>query len=194
MRWLALYLRSRRVPAALAVTAGLQALLWTLWSVFSDARDVNPVMVILAVLLLVTIPAMTLSGADDALERTASLRWPWRRAAHLLVALAVVLALLLVTQATGARFSPVDVAVRDAVGLLGLTALGAAVLGAARAWFAPLGWTLAVLLYPLEGTVLKELATWQMQAPGNTVALVTAAVLGAGGLVAYAVAGPAARP
>ncbi|WP_305789428.1 hypothetical protein [Symbioplanes lichenis] len=193
MRWLTLYLRSRRVPAALAVIAGITVLLWTLWSVFSNTREISPIMVILTVLLLVTVSVMTLSGADDALEKTASLRWPRRRAAHLLVALAVVLGLLFATLLTGARFAPAGLVLRDAAGLLGLTALGAAIVGAARAWFVPLGWTLAVVLYPLEGTVLKELATWQVQVPGNTVAVVTAAVLGAGGLIAYAVAGPPTR-
>lgn len=38
--------------------------------------------------------------------------------------------------------------VRDAAGLLRVTALGAATIGTARAWFVPLGWTLGAILFP----------------------------------------------
>jgi hypothetical protein len=56
----------------------------------------------------------TLAGPDDALERTAALLRPPRRAAHLLMALAVVAAPLLATLVTGARFGPVWLVIRDA--------------------------------------------------------------------------------
>ncbi|SHN46492.1 hypothetical protein [Cryptosporangium aurantiacum] len=38
--------------------------------------------------------------------------------------------------------------IRDAAGLLGLTALGAATIGVARSWFLPLGWTLLAVVLP----------------------------------------------
>ncbi|GAA3920891.1 hypothetical protein [Actinoplanes auranticolor] len=194
MRWLTLYLRSRRAPMALAAAGSLAVLMWSLWSLFSDARDVGFQMVALTVLLLVVALTATLGGPDDALEGTAALRWPRRRVAHLLVALLVVVAPLLVTFATGAHFGPGWMVVRDAAGLLGLTALAAAATGTARAWFLPLAWTLAAALYPRTEPVLGQILTWQSQPPASTAAAVTAGLLALAGLVAYAVAGPARRP
>ncbi|GLH96277.1 hypothetical protein [Phytohabitans aurantiacus] len=193
MRWLRLYARSRRVPAALAATGGCAAVMWSLWTVFSNSRDVGVPMVILTVLLMVAAVTATLGGPDDALERTAALPWPRRRAAHLLAASAVVLVPLLATLLTGTRFGPAEVVIRDAAGLLGLTALGAATIGAARSWFLPLGWTLAAIVFPLPERVYGQILTWQSQAPGSEAAAVTAVLLALGGLVAYAAAGPARR-
>jgi hypothetical protein len=192
VRWLTLYLRSRRVPMALAGAGACAALMWALWSVFSDSRDAGYPMVVLTVLLLVTALTATFSGPDDDLEKTAALRWPRRRVAHLLAAFVVVAGLLLATLATGARFGPAGLVVRDAAGLLGLTALGAAAYGSARAWFLPLGWTLAAVLFP-RAELLGQVLTWQAQAPASTAAATTAGLLAVGGLVAYAVAGPARR-
>jgi hypothetical protein len=188
-----LYLRSRRVPAALAAAAGLAVLMWSLWIVFSDAREVDPQLVVLTVLLLVAALTATLSGPDDALDRTASIGWPPRRAAHLLAALAATLLLVLATQLTEARFGPVNLVVRNAAGLFGLTALGATTLGVARSWFIPLGWTLVAVVVPMTATTAGQILTWQSQEPGNVPAAVTAALFGTAGLIAYALAGPARR-
>jgi hypothetical protein len=193
MRWLTLYLRARRAPMTLAATGGCAALMWSLWSVFSNDRTVGVQMVVLTVLLLVAGVTATLGGPDDALEGTAGLPWPPRRVAHLLVAFLVVVALLLVTLATGARFGPAWLVVRDTAGLLGLTALGAATVGTARAWFLPLGWTLAAILFPRSEPALGRLLTWQAQPPESTAAAVLAGSLALAGLVAYAAAGPARR-
>ncbi|MFF5289885.1 hypothetical protein [Paractinoplanes globisporus] len=189
MRWLALYLRSRRVPMALAASGAGAALMWSLWSVFSDSPDVAPQMVVLTVLLLVAALTATLGGPDDSLERTAAIPWARRRAVHLLGAFVVVLILILATRPTGARFGPVLLVARDAAGLLGVTALGAATIGVARAWFLPLGWTLAATLFPRPEPVVARILTWQAQ-PLGAAAAVTAGVLALTGLVAYALAGP----
>jgi hypothetical protein len=178
---------------ALAATAGCVAVMWTLWSVSSDSRDVGGQMVILTVLLLVAALTATLGGPDDALEGTAGLPWPPRRVAHLLVTFLVVAALLLATLATGARFGPAWLVVRDAAGLLGLTALCSATVGTARAWFLPLGWTLSAILFPRTEPVVGSILTWQAQPPASAAASVTAGLLALGGLIAYAVAGPARR-
>ncbi|WP_433293834.1 hypothetical protein ACQP2F_31600 [Actinoplanes sp. CA-030573] len=193
MRWLGLYLRSRHAPAALIGAGGCAVVSWSLWSVFSDSRAVGPEMVVLTLLLSVAALTATLGGPDDALEKTAALRWAPRRAAHLLVASLVVAGLPLVTLATGARFGPAGLVVRDAAGLLGLTALGAATIGTPRAWFLPLGWTLAAIMFPRAEPLLGRIATWQSQAPSSTAAGVVAGLLAAAGLVAYAAAGPARR-
>lgn len=190
VRWLTLYLRSRRVPMALAGAGSSVVVIWSLWSVFSDSRTVGPETVIMTILLLVAALTATLGGPDDALELTAALRWPSRRVAHLLGAFLVVVVLLAGTLATGARFGPAGMVVRDAAGLLGLTALGAATIGTARSWFLPLGWTLAAVLFPSGEPVAAEILTWQAQPPSSHAAAVTAGLLTLGGLIAYAVAGP----
>ena len=192
MRWLTLYLRSRRVPVAAGSIAGVAVLMWTLWSLSSNSRDAGFPLVVLTVLLMVTAATATLAGPDDALERTAALRWPSRRAVHLLAVPALVTGLLLLTLVTGARFAPAAVVVRDAAGMLGLTALGAASLGVARAWWLPLGWTLVSIIYPQTGT-WGQAATWPAQPPDSKPAAVAAALFGLGGLVAYALAGPVPR-
>ena len=188
-----LYLRSRRVPAALLATVVGVVGLWTLWSVFSDSREAGFQLVVLTVLLSVTALTATLGGPDDELDRTAAFRWPPRRLAHLAAAFLVVVAPLLATLATGARFGPAGLVARDAAGLLGLTALGAATVGVGRAWFAPLGWTLAATLFPRSEPVVARVLTWQAQPPVSAVAAVTAGLLAIGGLIAYATGGPARR-
>ncbi|WP_199511988.1 hypothetical protein [Nucisporomicrobium flavum] len=190
MRGLALYARSRHVPLALVLSLGLTVLLWSLWSIFSNSPDAGAPMVVLTVLILVTTVAITFAGPDEALERTAALPWWPRRAAHVLAALVLILVLLLATLPTGARFGPAALVLRDAAGLLGLAALGAATIGAIRAWFAPLGWTLAVIVFPAGDTTAGQIITWQTQEPGNRAAAVTAAVLAVAGLMAYALSGP----
>jgi hypothetical protein len=194
VRFLALYLRSRRVPLALAVAAGGTALTWTIWTLASDDRDVLSSVVILTVLILTAAFTHTLAPPDDELDRTAAVRWPPRRLAHLIAALTVIVALVLATQATGARFGPPAVILRDAAGLLGLFALGAAAVGPGRAVFLPVMWTLAAVIFPQFQPLAGEVATWQHQPAASTPAAVTATVLALAGLIGYVATGPARRP
>ena len=193
MRFLTLYLRSRRVPLALAVAAGGTALMWGIWQLASDDRDANSTVVILTVLIAAACFTHTLNGPDDELERTAAVRWPRRRAAHLVLALGVTVALVLATLATGARFGPPLFVLRDAAGVLGLIALGAALVGPARSWFVPLIWTLGVAIFPQPTPLPAVVATWQHQPPGSRPAAITAAVFALAGLIAFAAYGPARR-
>ncbi|MDG4805583.1 hypothetical protein O7634_02270 [Micromonospora sp. WMMD1120] len=186
------YLRARRVPLALAASVGAATVVWALWLVFSDERDPGGLVVVLTVVLMVSVLSTTLAAPDEDLERTAALRWPWRRAAHLLAALAVVLVVLLATAPTGARFGPAALVLRDAAGLLGLTALCATVVGAARAWFLPLGWAVVAALFP-QSSAWGALATWPGQPHDSRPAAAVAAVLAVGGLLVYAVRGAARR-
>lgn len=145
----------------------------------------------LTVLLLVAVLTMTLSGPDDELDETGALAWPARRALHLLSALVVVGGELLITQVTDARFGPVVLVLRDAAGLLGLTALSAAVIGTAKAWSVPLAWTLAAIAFPPRDSLLGRVLTWQTQEPPSSAAAVTATVLALTGLITHAMTGPA---
>ncbi|MEU3455841.1 hypothetical protein ABZ671_19940 [Micromonospora sp. NPDC006766] len=187
-----LYLRARRVPLALAASVGAAALIWALWLALSDDRDAGALIVVLTVVLMVAVLSTTLAAPDEDLERAASLRWPWWRVLHLLAALALVLVVLLATLPTGARFGPAALVLRDAAGLLGLTAMCATVVGAARAWFLPLGWTVVAALFPQSST-WSALATWQGQPHTSRPAAAIAAILAVTGLLTYAFLGAAQR-
>jgi len=184
-----LYLRSRRVPAALAVATGATLAVWAAWSVFSTRREVAVELVVLVVLLPVTAAAGTLAGPDDAFERTAARPWPVRRALHLLAVAATVVLLLAATSATGARFGPFWLVARDAAGLAGLTALCAVVAGAPRAWLVPLGWTMIVLVTSDSSTGAGRVLRWMLQYPDDRAAGATAVALACTGAIAYALRG-----
>ncbi|MGX4694573.1 hypothetical protein [Streptomyces sp. JNUCC 63] len=192
MRGLMLYARSRRVPAALGAAVAGMAIAWLLAAVFSDKGEVSSAVLVLTVLLLVAVVTATLGGPDDTLDRTAARPWAWLRMSHLATALGCVLLLLLATLLTGTRFGPFGSVIRDTAGLLGLTALGAATVGAARSWFVPLGWTLDAAVFSGTGTA-GEALTWQAQAPGSRPAAVVAAVLAVAGTAVYVSRGPRPR-
>lgn len=187
MRWLGLYLRSRGAPVAFAVTLFATVVSWAGWMHFSDARTVDPKGIAMTVMLGVAAFARTLSGPDDSLESTAAVRWPARRFAHVVLVGAVIVGLLLPSLLTDARFEPVAVVLRNTAGLLGLTALGAAVGGAALSWVAPLVWTIVSVLPFLQpsGRVGPQVVGWLIQPTGTTAATVCAAVLAVAGLAAY---------
>ncbi len=99
------------------------------------------------------------------------------------------------TWLTGDQLAPAAQITRDAIGMTGLTALGAATLGANHAWIPPLSWTLLswtvmALPWPAPAT-FRQVLTWMLQPADATPATVTALVLGATGVLADAVLGPA---
>ncbi|MFI5960241.1 hypothetical protein [Cryptosporangium sp. NPDC051539] len=192
MRRVVLYARSRRAPVAAAAAAGAVGAVWGMAAYFSGPGQVSGPTLTLTVLLLVAVVTATLGGPDDALDRTAAAPWRWLRTSHLCAALLLVLGLLLVTLLTGTRFGPTGAVVRDAAGLLGLTALGAAVAGAGRSWFLPLGWTLAATVFPAAHPA-GEALTWPAQPADSRAAAVVAAVLAVAGFAAYVTRGPLPR-
>ncbi|GAA3902031.1 hypothetical protein GCM10023084_63160 [Streptomyces lacrimifluminis] len=188
MRWLTLYARSRQIPASLAAVVIGAVAVWAL------ARDegAGPGDPRLPVLVLAT-GAMAFSiglgGQDLALDRTAAIRWMPRRAAHVLLAGAVIAAALLTLQA-GAAMATTAFVVRDSAGLMGLVALGAALSGGQYAWTLPFAWLSFSFFAPPPTSVPLEVATWMLLPPGTAAGTWTALVLTVVGTVAYAVAGP----
>jgi hypothetical protein len=117
----------------------------------------------------------------------------WRAAAAF--AGAAVVGMVTATWFTGDQLAPAEQLTRDAIGMTGLSALGAATLGANRAWIPPLSWTLLSwtlmeVPWPSPATY-RQVLTWMLQPADATPATVTALVLGATGVLAYAVLGPA---
>jgi hypothetical protein len=191
--WLPLYLRSRRLPAALTSSLAAVVVTWAAWSAATDRREVDQSLTVLTVTLALAPLIPTLSGDDDALESTAALRWRPRRALHLLGCFAVVAAALAVTRATGAWFGPTAEVVRDSAGLTGLIGLSAALLGTRLAWAPPIGWAAVQVMFgdPAGNAALF----WLLQPAGNRPAAVTAAVLFGAGVLTYALRpGPRVSP
>ncbi|MFJ9460700.1 hypothetical protein ACIRST_37220 [Kitasatospora sp. NPDC101447] len=188
MRWLTLYARSRQVPAS---TAAVTLVALTVWAL--DRHGAGPMDLGLAVLILtanVAAASVGLGGPDVVLERTGAIRWVPRRAAHVLLVGAFAGAALLTVQAAGAKPAPTEVIVRDAAGLVGLAALGAALCGAHLAWTLPTGWLGFTLFVPTPNGTVGEVVNWMLFPPGTTASAWTAWVLLAIGTVGYAVAGP----
>ncbi|QQQ75781.1 hypothetical protein IOD16_32695 [Saccharothrix sp. 6-C] len=180
-RWVALYARSRGVPVSAAVVAVGVAALAAL-----AETDGSPRLAAFGAALGVAAVSTGLDGHDRALDRTAAFGWPPRRAAHLLLGGAFVVALLLAAGRVTAPIAPDALVVRDVVGLGGSAALGALLLGARAAWALPIGWTGVTLVVPsFDDHWLSRLLTWPVQPAGTTSATVTAVVLGCTGLLAY---------
>jgi len=191
MRWTTLYLRSHRLPEALLAATLLIAVIWALTASFSNHPAAGPSLVMMAASLAVVALSTTLSSTDDSLDRTAALPWPPRRAAHLLGLGACVSVLLALTLVTDTTFGPFGFVVRDALGLTGVAALGAILLGPHRAWFPVLAWCTPVVFMSVAGR--QEVLTWMVQPVSSRPAGLTAIALAAAGIVGYAVLGPPRR-
>lgn len=184
MRWLALHARSRRVPSALGGLVAGTALVWS-WE-----QPPGPGAVLMAAALsTVGVAALSigLGSPDVALDRTAAIRWPARRIG--LVALIAVAVVPAVQVAVGGSV-PLAVIGRDAVGMCGLVALGAAVVGGPFAWAPPLGWLAVAALLPQYSDVPLQIATWMLRPADTPVATWTALALGVVGTATYAALGP----
>jgi len=194
VRPLALYLRSRAVPATAMAVLGCAVALWAL-GLAIDHPQGRGLAALLTALAGATALAPGLVGADHDLDRASAIAWPPRRAAHIIVSAAVVVGLLAATALVGEQMAGTGHIARNVAGLTGVVALGAAVLGAARAPLLPVVWTALVLRYappmgePPTRPAYKVMLTWMVQPPGTRAATVAAVVLAAAGTLAYAVLG-----
>jgi hypothetical protein len=195
VRLLVLYLRSRRAPAALACSVGVVAGLWVVSQAIDDP-DATRTLGLLAVVAGTVATGSGLAGADIDLDRTAAIAWPPRRAGHVLGIGGVVLGIVAAASLTGHQLASAAQATRDAVGIGGLLALGAVALGANLAWVVPTTWTLlGVTVLPWHWQqsaefTYQQVLTWMVQPPNTTPATSTALILGATGVLAYAILGP----
>ena len=182
MRWAVLYARSRQAPIA---AAGLVAVVCAVWLLCRNSWSLLPAS--LAITGGVAIAAIGLSGQDVDLDRTAAIRWPVRRLAHLLLIGLVTGALVLAAQQLSG--TPIDtwLVVRNSAGALGLAGLAATIAGGQFGWTLPLFWFAVAVFAPVsaEPPVSTRIVAWMLQpgdsAPANWTAMVAAVV----GLVAY---------
>lgn len=190
LRWLTLYARSRQVPASCAALVIGAVAVWAL-APDTGSGPADPRLPVLALATGVLAASVGLGGQDLALDRTAAIRWVPRRAAHVLLAGAVVAVVLLAVQGLGGTpMATTGFVVRDSAGLTGLAALGAALAGAQHAWSLPFAWLSLTFLSPPATSTPTRLATWLLLPPGTPAATWTALLLLGVGTTAYAFAGP----
>ncbi|MFJ4834472.1 hypothetical protein ACIP79_31865 [Streptomyces sp. NPDC088747] len=187
MRWLTLYARSRQVPVSLAAVLVSAVAVWAL---VRGEGPGDPRLPVLVLAMGAMAASVGLGGQDLALDRTAAIRWAPRRAAHVLLAGAVVGGVLLAVQNTGEDMATTEFVVRDSAGLMGLAALGAAISGAQYAWTVPFAWLSYTFFAPPPTSMPTQVATWMLLPPGTAAGTWTALALTVTGIAVYAVAGP----
>jgi hypothetical protein len=139
----------------------------------------------------VAIAAIGLSGQDVDLDRTAAIRWPVRRLAHLLLIGLVTGGLVLATQQLSD--TPIDtwLVVRNSAGALGMAGLAATIAGGQFGWTLPLFWFAVAVFAPMSADppVSTKVVAWMLQ-PGDSIpANLTALVAAVAGLMAYTCSG-----
>lgn len=192
MRPLLLYLRSRHVPSTALVTIGVIACLTWLAQITDHPRE----LALVAVLAGAAATGPGLAGHDIDLDRAAARRWPVWRSVHIAVGCAAVIGLVAASALAGEPLAPIGQVARDAVGLYGLVAMGAAGFGAQRAWIPPVTWSLLAMTVlprlwpPGETTLYGRIATWMIQPYDGMATTVVAVTLGVVGTITYARWGP----
>jgi len=191
MKALTLYLRSRAVPTTAAAAFGCAVAFWAFGMTIDHplGRALAPLLTTLAA---TTSIGLGLAGPDHDLDKTAAIAWPPRRAAHIIVAGAAVLGLLVAAGLAGEQMASTAQLVRNVAGLTGLVALGAVVLGAARAPLIPVVWTLLVLgsaSEPPTQPTYKVMLTWMVQPAETRTAMVAAITIAVAGSLSYALLG-----
>jgi hypothetical protein len=181
------YLRSRSVPATLATIAGCAAALLVIGAAVDDPIRIEHLPLVMTALAASSV-APGLAGADPDLERTSALDWRWRRAVHMMVAVAVVAALLAAAAPAG---TPTWRMVRDTVGLTGLVGIGVTALGTGLAAALPvLTVALALFVGAADQPAYRVLATWMVLPVDRASAWAVAVAFGLAGVAAYSLAGP----
>jgi hypothetical protein len=191
---LVLHLRSRHAGPTVIVGVMSTSALWWLAGRL-DSPSVAHALGMGAVAGCVAVAGRGLGGADMSLDRTASLDWRPRRAAHLVVVAAVAFVTVATTVLTGNPLGQLGVMARNAAGAAGLLGLAAATLGTSRAWLVPVLWIMSAprVLHHLgaaSATGYAEVLTWSVQPGSSGPAALTALVLGTVGTLVYALAGP----
>ncbi|MFB7587413.1 hypothetical protein [Streptomyces sp. NPDC056169] len=138
---LSLYLRSRGLPGALAaLLATAVAAAWAAERLVSAAdfdHTARLPVVLLGPLLAAGAIGTSLHTPSDELDRTAVRAWWPRRLAHLLAPTAPAVALLALAVPGHAEVFGAPAAVRNTLGLVGMTAASAALVGARLSWLPP---------------------------------------------------------
>lgn len=168
LRSLALYSRSRGIPATLAALAF--ATLLTVWMASRTDSYLDPYrrvpLVALAPLLAAAATGASLHSYTRDLDDTAVRRWWPRRLAHLLLLSAVSAALLALAVPGHAQEFGAAAMVRNTLGAIGITAGGAVLVGARLSWMPTTLYFSAVYLSASSPRVNKATVTGWLIQPG----------------------------
>ena len=186
-----LYLVSRRVPMALALLAGLGALLGTdlhsHWNIAGGAAAQQFVPLTIQSGAVAVI-AVTTYGPFGEPERAAG-RWlPWLRLGAALALTGIAFGLLAAGAAAGTMPGGTLALLRNLAGMAGIGLLSAVVLGGAFAWSGPMAYLLII-----EGALAHRSTTpwfWPTRLPHDRGAAICAGLVIAAGLVLITVRGP----
>jgi hypothetical protein len=186
-----LYLVSRRVPMALALLAGLGALLWSSlhwhWNIAGGpaARQFIPLTIQAGAAAVI---AVTTHGPFGEPERAAG-RWlPWLRLGAAVALTAVAFGALAAGAAAGGMPGGTLALLRNLGGMAGIGLLSAAVLGGAFGWVGPMAYLLIT-----EGALAHRSATpwvWPTRLPHDRGGAICACLVIAAGLALITVRGP----
>jgi hypothetical protein len=188
MAWL--YLLSRRVPAALALLAGLGALLWAAlhlrWNVAGGpaAQDLIPLTIETGAAAVI---AVTTHGPFGDPERATG-RWlPWLRLAAAVALTALAFGTLAAGAAGGVLPGGTLALLRNLAGMTGTGLLSAAALGGAFGWTGPMAYWLTT-----ESVLTAHWTTpwiWPARPPHDRGAAICAALVLAAGTAAVTLLG-----
>ncbi|HEX7308010.1 hypothetical protein [Lentzea sp.] len=184
MRPLALYSKSRGIPAALLA---LPVVVLAAWSVLHDPW--TALSASLTALAGVLVVAVGLAGQDPELDASTAVPWPVWRLGHLPVATALAAAAVHLVQGFGDAPPDAAFVLRDAAGMAGLAGLAATVAGARLAAAGPVLWWAVSAIMPAGESLTWRIVTWPTGASDDPVTRWTAAVLFAAGVAAYTVRG-----
>jgi hypothetical protein len=189
-----LYLISRHVPMALALLAGLGALLaaslyWH-WNIAGGAaaQQFIPLTIESGAAAVI---AVTTYGPFGDIERAVGGWLPRLRSGAAVTLTAVALGSLAAGAAAGAMPGGTLALLRDLGGITGVGLLSAAVLGGAFGWVGPMGYLLTTEAGLARGTA--TLWIWPSRTPHDRGAAICAALLFAVGLMLVTVLGPRGR-
>ncbi|HEX4661008.1 MAG TPA: hypothetical protein VH307_26760, partial [Streptosporangiaceae bacterium] len=186
-----LYLVSRRVPMALALLAGLGALLWSAlhwhWNIAGGpaAQLFIPLTIQAGAAAVI---ALTTFGPFGDPERAAG-RWlPWLRLGTAMALTAVAFGALATGAAAGGMPGGTLALLRNLGGMVGIGLLSAAILGGAFGWTGPMAYLLIT-----EGALAHRSATpwvWPTRLPHDRGGAICACLVIAAGLALITVRGP----
>jgi hypothetical protein len=186
-----LYLVSRRVPMALALLAGIGALLWVAlywhWNVAGGAaaRQFIPLTIQTGAAAVI---AVTTYGPFREQERTAG-RWlPWLRLGAAVALTAIAFGVLAAGAAAGTLPGGTFALLRNLGGMVGIGLLSAVLLGGAFGWTGPM----AYLLIAEQALAHRSVTPWVWPArpPHDRGGAICACLVVAAGLVLVTVRGP----
>ena len=184
MRPLALYARSRGVPAALAMLPVVVLIAWS--ALHSPWTPLSASLTALAAVLVITVG---LAGQDPELDRSTAVPWPAWRLGHLLLVTSLASISVLLVQNLGPERFDAAFVVRDTAGMAGLAGLAATVAGARFAPAAPVLWWAVSAMMPIGQSMPWRITTWPLGPPDDMVTMWTAAVLFVSGVAAYTARG-----